>query len=99
MKRTDNYLDTVDLNSPEAYTLIDQYRRAVRLSNRLFKSKGDPTRHFLRVRGRLGKDNPHAHLYRQGGPLHRSSAQDIKLEHSTRADLYVGRRSTYRWTR
>jgi len=42
----------------------------------------------LRVRGRLGKDNPHAHLYKQGGPLHRSSSQDYKRDHSTHLDLY-----------
>lgn len=41
-----------------------------------------------RVRGRLGKDNANAPMYRKGGALHRSSSQDIKPEHSKRVDVY-----------
>lgn len=94
-ERTDNYLETISLDASDASLVINQYRRAIRMSNKIFKSKGDPSRHFLRVRGRLGKDNPYAVLYRVNGPLHRNSSQDIKLEHSVRADLYVGTRSRY----
>jgi hypothetical protein len=42
----------------------------------------------LRIRPRLGKDNPNKHLYAKGGPLKRSSSQDIKPEHGTRFDAY-----------
>jgi hypothetical protein len=46
-------------------------------------------RYRIVVRGRLGKDNPNAHLYRRGGSLYRSSSQDIRPEHATRFDVYL----------
>jgi hypothetical protein len=52
-------------------------------------------RAYIRVRGRLGKDSPHAGLYRQGGPLHRYSSQEIRVEHSERVDIYVAERRHY----
>lgn len=42
----------------------------------------------LRIRGRLGKDNPYAYLYRQGGELYRGCAQDIRIEHAQSIDVY-----------
>jgi hypothetical protein len=41
------------------------------------------------VRGRLGKHNVHAPLYRLGGSLHRRCAQTIRPEHATRFDVYI----------
>lgn len=46
-------------------------------------------RWVVRVRGRLGKNSEFKHLYAKGGPLHRASCQDIKLEHADRLDIYV----------
>ena len=46
-------------------------------------------RQRVRVRGRLGKNSPFAHLYKKGGPLHRWSSQDIRPEHAARFDVYV----------
>jgi len=46
-------------------------------------------RYRVRIRGRLGKNSPHRHLYAVGGPLHRDSAQDIRPEHASRFDVYV----------
>jgi hypothetical protein len=43
----------------------------------------------LRIRARLGKDNPNKSLYAKGGPLKRRSSQDIKPEHGTRFDAYT----------
>jgi hypothetical protein len=96
MRHTKSYLDTVHMDDPVAVATIDQYRQAIRRSNQYFKKIGDPTRHFLRLHPRLGKNNPHAHFYAVGGPLHRYCAMDIKLEHASRVDLYVGTRSNYR---
>lgn len=43
----------------------------------------------IRIRGRLGRDNPNRGLYAVGGPLFRRSSQDIKIEHSVRVDIYL----------
>ena len=43
----------------------------------------------IKVRGRLGKNSPHRHLYRRGGAYYRWSSQDIRPEHSERFDVYV----------
>ena len=51
---------------------------------------------FVRVRGRLGPNSPHAALYRKGGRLHRRSSQDVLPEHSSRLDVYVGERIEWR---
>jgi len=51
---------------------------------------------FMRIRPRLGKNNPNAKLYRRGGVHYRSSALDIKPEHGTRFDVYVGERTLYK---
>ena len=51
---------------------------------------------FVRVRGRLGSNSPHADLYRKGGRLYRRSSQDVLPEHSSRLDVYVGERIEWR---
>ncbi len=51
---------------------------------------------FMRIRPRLGKNNPNAKLYRRGGVHYRSSSLDIKPEHGTRFDVYVGERALYK---
>ena len=45
------------------------------------------------LKGRLGKDNPHAHLYRKGGPRHWAiKSGSVSLEHAGRFDVYVYRK-------
>lgn len=88
MNRTDTYLDTVDLNDPNAMHYIALVRKTVRQSNRRTDQK-----FFVRVRGRLGKDNPKAELYRVGGPKWRRTSLDIDLQDATRADIYISPRS------
>ena len=61
------------------------------VAKRAFKS-----RYRVLVRGRLGKDNPNAHLYRVGGPLKRSTSQDIRHEHAQRFDVYLREVRIYR---
>jgi hypothetical protein len=71
--RSSDYLGTVDRDDPEYDKKIGEFKKG----------------HKLRIRGRLGKDNPNAPLYRQGGKLHRSSSLDVKPEHSKRVDVYT----------
>jgi hypothetical protein len=88
MTRTKSYVMTISLDDPEFTRKVDLIRRTVRWMD----EKSD-TKHFIRVRGRLGKNSKFAHLYAVGAELHRYHSQDIKLEHSERADIYVSRRS------
>jgi hypothetical protein len=74
---------------------IEALRADASLSNRS-RIEADPDVKYLHrvvVRGRLGTNNPHAHLYRPGGPLHRYSSQTIRPEHASRFDVYL---NTYR---
>ena len=48
----------------------------------------------LRIRARLGKDNPNKKLYATGGPLKRNVSQDIKPEHGSRFDVYDRKKKT-----
>lgn len=83
--------------------IIDQARKRARIRNaeqklkevagavkaQKYFDKYYVTRYRVVVRPRLGKNNPHAHLYRVGGSLHRSSSQTIRKEHGTRFDVYI----------
>jgi hypothetical protein len=71
--RTTDYLGTVDRDDPDYEKKIGELKK----------------KHKLRIRGRLGKDNPNAPLYRQGGKHYRSSSLDVKPEHSKRVDVYT----------
>jgi hypothetical protein len=71
--RSSDYLGTVDRDDPDYDKKIGEFKKG----------------HKLRIRGRLGKDNPNAPMYRQGGKLHRSSSLDVKPEHSKRVDVYT----------
>lgn len=74
-KRTPAYLGTVHTDDPD-------YEKKVKE----LKSKAPAG--GTRVRGRAPKAE-FKHLYRKGGALHRSSAQDVKPEHSSRVDVYA----------
>jgi len=72
-------------------------RRATELRQESDTGKPLPYRTSYRivVRGRLGKNNPNAHLYRRGGSLYRMSSQDIRHEHAQRFDVYL--REVYKY--
>lgn len=111
MNRTSSYVMTVEANDPRLPDIIANIKKSIKLWNaqQRVSELEEPKfveyswsgkqevrkRAFIRVRGRLGKDNPNAKLYRQGGPLHRYTSQDIRLEHSERVDIYVQDRSVY----
>jgi hypothetical protein len=91
MQRTDAYRFTTISNS---CTEIDELRKEVKIMNARAKlseliSGKKQQRYRVVVRGRLGKHNVHAPLYRRGGSLHRFSSQTIRPEHATRFDVYV----------
>lgn len=90
-RTSEDYVTTIDLSSDSALREIQLIKNVVKIGNK--RAAFCESRYFVRVRGRLGKNSPYAHLYAQGGPLHRGCAQDIKLEHSVRADVYVSKRS------
>ncbi len=84
VNRTSSYVDTFSTSDPSFQAIIDKIRATVRKVN---KRPGQKYR--LRVRGRLGRNNPYAPLYGVGGPLHRYCAQEIKIKHSSRVDVYI----------
>jgi hypothetical protein len=90
-RASDSFAGTVD-NDAEGARRIELARAAIGKVNAQLRAGGSKVRYRVSVKGRLGKDNPHAHLYRLGAPLHRYSSQDIRPEHSTRFDVYVYRR-------
>jgi hypothetical protein len=73
-----NFLMCLDPQASNFDHLVASLRRVARVSGR-----------GIRIRGRLGKNNPHRHLYAVGGSLYRSSSQDIRIEHSVRVDIYL----------
>ena len=111
MNRTSSYVMTVEANDPRLPEIIANIKKSIKVWNaqQRVTELQDPkfvtyswsgkqevrTRASIRIRGRLGKDNPNAKLYRQGGPLHRYTSQDIRPEHSTRLDIYVNERRVY----
>jgi hypothetical protein len=78
MRKSQNFLVTIDASSPS-------YDEQVALCRVIAKNHGCG----LRLRGRLGQNNPNRALYAAGGSLYRPSSQDIRLEHATRVDVYL----------
>ena len=73
--RSKNYIGTVtDINDP----MIQIARKTLRAN----KFGG------IRIRARLGKDNPAAPRYHRGGDLFRMSCVDYRKEHGVRWDIY-----------
>jgi hypothetical protein len=95
-RRSCEYLDTIYTSNPDFDSLIKAVRQTVKTVNRRNREESaEPIQYFVRVRGRLGKNNLYAHLYHRGGPLYMFTSQDIKVEHSERVDVYIGTRSRY----
>jgi len=78
MRYSQNFLMTLDPAADDYALRLEQARSFARVCG-----KG------LRIRGRLGQNNPNRDLYAVGGSLYRSCAQDIRLEHATRVDVYL----------
>ena len=91
MVRTSTYRTTVtDRNAQEIVLL----RRQIRIMNAQQRVRelieGEEKRRYrVTVRGRLGKNSPHRHLYAVGGKHYRRHSMDIRPEHAERFDVYV----------
>lgn len=90
--RTDAYhftvtrvTDNMFLTALKLEVKIENARRRV---TELATGKAQPRQRVV-LRGRLGKDNPNAPLYRRGGKLWRYSSQTIRVEHAAHVDVYV----------
>jgi hypothetical protein len=95
MTRTDSYICTLSTYDEEKIEAVRQLVRSTNLLNKLVSRRdrwGRPVRYRLTIKPRLGRNSPYSHLYREGGPLHRYSSQDVKREHGARFDLYLHRR-------
>lgn len=92
--RTPAYLfTTISFDCSE----IMELRRQVRITNleRQIRELRDGVRwprQTVRVRPRIGKENPNAHHYRRGGKYWRWSSIDIRSEHGAHFDVYVHER-------
>lgn len=90
--RTDAYRFTVPhvtgnkfLEALKAEVKLENAQRRVK---ELATGKVQP-RLRVALKGRLGKDNPNAPLYRRGGKLWRYSSLTIRPEHAQHVDVYV----------
>ena len=87
MKRSSSYEFTVSTADHQSIGILRAYAKMV---NDIRKTlRGEDRRLRVKVRPRLGRNNPHAHLYAVGGPLKRYSSQNIRKEHGTRFDVYL----------
>ena len=96
--RTSTYRCTVQSLDDK---VIEMYRTQAKIGNMFGRAydaslaaSGGPTPRWtkrlrVRVRGRLGKNSPYAHLYKKGGPHYQWTSQDIRPEHASRFDVYV----------
>ena len=73
-----NFLMTLDPKAPGYECMIRILRQSARSCGR-----------GIRLRGRLGKNNPYRDLYAHGKVLWRPSSQDYRIEHSVRVDVYL----------
>ena len=97
--RTDSYIFTADPLSVNDMQQIEIVRKTVATSNKLARRQAKwtgekPVIYRVTLKGRIGKNNPHAHIYRNKTTYwgRKGDYQSIKLEHAQRIDVYVQRR-------
>ena len=78
MRYSQNFLVTIDASSPS-------YDEQIALCRVIAKNHGKG----LRIRGRLGQNNPNRDLYAVGGLLYRPCCLDIQIQHAARVDVYL----------
>jgi len=78
MRYSQNFLVTIDASSPS-------YDEQIALCRVIAKNHGKG----LRIRGRLGQNNPNRDLYAGGGSLYRPCCLDIQIQHAARVDVYL----------
>ena len=80
--RSQEFIENVDHNSPDGQLKIADYRRRVKMENKLSAIK-----RRVVLCGRMGKSNPNADLYRNSRS--RNPYQNIRLEHAGSVDVYI----------
>jgi len=86
-KRTPCYRFTVDLKDPKDLELLESFRLGISVENKFLKAQGQRT-NYVKVQGRMGKDNPNAEKYR-GYRADQRKYQCIKLPDARFGDVYV----------
>ena len=97
--RTDAYIGTFHYGDASDMLELKEVRKMVRNMNRMLREEGKGSFQFyVKVQGRLGKDNPFSKLYNQESrsagtyPAGGHAYQMIRLEHAQRVDAYIYRR-------
>lgn len=84
-ERTSSFVYTHKPGNASHEKKLEDLKTYARVHNQLHPE----SKKRITMKGRLGENNPHAHLYRVGGPEHRSIAQNIKPQHAKHFDVYV----------
>ena len=98
LRRSTNYQFTIDPTSEADKLRVKHLRAATALKNKWRKTANFETRLVITVKPRLGIDSKFKALYGRGGPFWGDSRQgNYKMEHATRADVYVYSRRVNPW--
>jgi len=98
-RRSANYQFTIDPTSEADKLRVKHLRAATALKNKWRKTANYPTRLEVAVKPRIGVDSKFKAFYaRDGGHLYWNSRRgNYKMEHATRADVYVYTRRIDPW--
>ena len=97
-RRSANYRFTIDPTSEADKLRVKHLRAVTALKNKWRKTANFETRLVITVKPRLGIDSKFKALYGRGGPFWGDSRQgNYKMEHATRADVYVYSRRVNPW--
>jgi len=97
MTRTDTYIGTFT-NDLKDSARIKELRKFLTGMNKMLKNDGKPAGYYIKLQGRLGKDNPNAWKYRIGCPREyqtmwgQPQSSCIRLDDAAYADAYIYRR-------
>ena len=97
MKRTDSYIGTFN-NDIAGLAPVADLRKFVTYMNKMLKQEGLNHQYYIKLQGRLGKDNPNAWKYRQGCGWSKGgygSCQSVRLPDAAYADAYIYKRNPY----
>ena len=97
MNRTDAYIGTFTNDSKDSARIKD-LRKFVKYMNKMLKQEGLNHQYYIKLQGRLGKDNPNAWKYRQGCGWSKGGygcCQSVRLPDAAYADAYIYKRNPY----
>ena len=99
MQRTDAYIGTFTNDSKDSARIKD-LRKFVKYMNKMLKQEGLNHQYYIKLQGRLGKNNPNAWKYEAGensiyGGNYCGHWQCIRLKDAAHADAYIYKRNPY----